>query len=609
MLATKEKLVEVTLQDGSELSAFDDYIGKFLESTKDYYEKNILDYFKEYIPHSSVIYDLGANIGNHTLYFSKHAGAKKIFSFEPAKETFDVLEGNVKRNQLSNVELFNLGVGSENKTASLVPNRENMGASFLSLDDKGDIQVVSIDSLDIPAPDFIKMDVEGFEYQALQGAKETLMSYKPVIWIEIFQENYQEVDQLLTSLGYIQMDRWFENYIYVNPSSQDELLEYVNRFKVRPLNRFTEQSRETNRKYKNVTTKLAEVTKKLEMAESKYRQSTSQVTELKEVINTNREQQNNASNSYEHLLKVEQMKNEHLKATAELNAKVITLETERRNVVSFLEGEGDIIFNILQLQNEIKALREERHSLKEEAISLRGEVEKLLLLQEFNYEKQIEELVKDKSELEKQVGKANQKVTELERRLTDTQNLAIDLSKQHEITDKKLLERIEMIEEHNASLTNHKEILLKRLEEQGMQLKVADKALKDKTSFSEYISLEKDKLTGQISDLINQNDTLNSQIEELIAANVNLGNDLRDAMVDKINLLNKEEVFILQLEQEVVKSKKIEHEKNALAKQHLQLKQQHEQLTKKYNALSGSKLGKVTIKYWKFAKKWARKGK
>ncbi|WP_246942871.1 FkbM family methyltransferase [Bacillus pinisoli] len=576
MLVTKDQWIETTLEDGSILNSFDDYIGKIIKDSKSYYEKNVLEFFIDYIPVSAVIYDLGANIGNHTLYFSKYTNAEKIFAFEPSKETYKLLDENIKRNQLKNVQALNLGVGNKTSKATLVANKENMGASFLTLSDEGDIEVVSLDSLDLPSPDFMKIDVEGFEYQVLSGATKLLKETKPVIWIEIFEGNYQEVDSLLYSLGYIQIDRWYENFIYVNPNDSDELLRYVNGFKKRPLHRFTEQSKITNRKYRNVTTRVGELNKMLEQSNNNYQKVKEQNVELNQKINelmtqsqeTKEEEALKKNSEYQHQLKLVKLENEHLGIISDLKVKIALLEMERRNILAFLGGEGDIISNILKLQAEIKTLQEDKNCLKDEYYAKKEEVSTLKL----------------KLEIAANTEKKDQEITDLKYKLAQIQ------------------ERIAQAEEHNVNLGKHKAILTKRLEEQLEQLKNTEKILKDK-------SLQIDALNAQMSASKAQVSNLTNQIGDLMAQKVNLEKDLRDEMIDKINLLSKEEEFILKLEHEVIKNKKLEHEKEQINKQYNQLIKKNNELLKKYNALSSSKLGKLTVEYWKIAKKWAKRGK
>lgn len=109
--------LDLVLKNANVIRVMDDYIGGIIRSTHDYYEKEVLEYFKEYLPINGVIYDIGANIGNHTLYFSNYLGPKKVYSFEPAKELYDVLAFNVQANNLKNVEVFNYAAGKENGEA------------------------------------------------------------------------------------------------------------------------------------------------------------------------------------------------------------------------------------------------------------------------------------------------------------------------------------------------------------------------------------------------------------------------------------------------------------------------------------------------------------
>ena len=65
----------------------------------DYYEGYILNEWTKEIGPVEVVFDIGANIGNHTVYFAKHTEARKIYSFEPFKMNFDRLVENVKDNK------------------------------------------------------------------------------------------------------------------------------------------------------------------------------------------------------------------------------------------------------------------------------------------------------------------------------------------------------------------------------------------------------------------------------------------------------------------------------------------------------------------------------
>lgn len=73
-----------------------DGIQRLIVRNEDFYEANLLKLLKDkYIKENTVILDIGANIGNHTVFFSKVCKARKIFSFEPVEETYNILNKHV----------------------------------------------------------------------------------------------------------------------------------------------------------------------------------------------------------------------------------------------------------------------------------------------------------------------------------------------------------------------------------------------------------------------------------------------------------------------------------------------------------------------------------
>ncbi|WP_164744180.1 FkbM family methyltransferase [Paenibacillus barengoltzii] len=221
----------VTLLDGSTFWGIEkEYIYSNLKSNKEYYEKKDLDRFVKYIPNNSVIYDIGANIGNHTVFFKKYYKASKIFSFEPVPTNFELLKKNVFENSLSDIELFNVGVGETYKKSSVITNQTNMGECKLYDSPAGNIDVLPIDGQDFDVPDFVKIDVEGDELNVLKGMSNTLTKYNPVIWIEI-NNNFNEVDSFLSQLNYELIDKLNFNHIYVKTKNTDDRIATLENFK------------------------------------------------------------------------------------------------------------------------------------------------------------------------------------------------------------------------------------------------------------------------------------------------------------------------------------------------------------------------------------------
>lgn len=190
-----------------------DEIQKTIFKYKDYMEIDTLDkickkwrngIIEKTIKNSAVL-DIGANIGNHTLYFLNECDAQFVYCFEPANDTFQILTRNIKINNLEDkVQLMHVGVGSISGHARIKQQRQHdTGFTQLEKSETGDIAIVSIDDMDIQENiGFIKIDVEGFELEVIKGMEKKLKSDKPLIMIEVWNQNLDEIMSILNRLGY-----------------------------------------------------------------------------------------------------------------------------------------------------------------------------------------------------------------------------------------------------------------------------------------------------------------------------------------------------------------------------------------------------------------------
>lgn len=158
-----------------------------------------------------MILDVGANIGNHTLYWNKNVKTlQQIHSFEPLHETFQLLTKNVENNKLDKTVLVRKCVGKE-KSKAIVEriNPKNMGGTVFGYATENDSNVVDVIDLDsyveesgVKRVDFIKIDTEGFELDVSHGAKHLIETYKPTIWVESWEDNGEKVVSFLLEHGY-----------------------------------------------------------------------------------------------------------------------------------------------------------------------------------------------------------------------------------------------------------------------------------------------------------------------------------------------------------------------------------------------------------------------
>ena len=198
-----------------------DIISNDIVAHGNFFEFEILKKLEQHIVPNSIILDLGANIGNHSMYWSLKNHAKMIYAFEPQEHIFKILEKNIEINHITNVIPFNFALGAESSRGAFTKNtwEDNFGGQHIHTDVNGKLVIKSLDEVMLEEKpstvDFIKCDVEEFEYQVLQGAKETLLKYKPTIFIEIFNPSLEKVSALLEELGYIKVEELhIYNYLF-----------------------------------------------------------------------------------------------------------------------------------------------------------------------------------------------------------------------------------------------------------------------------------------------------------------------------------------------------------------------------------------------------------
>lgn len=170
------------------------------------------DKFEESIYESSVVYDIGAQVGWYTLLSSELVGqVGKVVAFEPLPSVLRYLTKHVEANHCTNVQIMEAAVSDRDGTATFFAN-VNVGLGSLSpiYGSKSTtkmVKTVKIDSIIkkkiTPVPNFIKMDIEGGELAALKGAKSTLVEHGPAIFLETHgYDMCMDCCNLLTSFGY-----------------------------------------------------------------------------------------------------------------------------------------------------------------------------------------------------------------------------------------------------------------------------------------------------------------------------------------------------------------------------------------------------------------------
>lgn len=184
--------------------------------------KNLLSKIHASRGPGAIAIDCGANIGVMTLELAKHMrGWGQVFSFEAQERLFYALCGNVALANAFNVQVRHNALGAEvgqiqipqvdylspgsygSLELKFRPSTEFIGQK-VSYQGKNLVTInqISIDSLNLPRLDFLKIDVEGMELDVLNGARETIDSKRPLMWIEWIKSDRAFLDDFLLTRDY-----------------------------------------------------------------------------------------------------------------------------------------------------------------------------------------------------------------------------------------------------------------------------------------------------------------------------------------------------------------------------------------------------------------------
>ncbi|MDF5731186.1 MAG: FkbM family methyltransferase [Rhizonema sp. PD38] len=171
---------------------------------------SFINWVRKFLAPDSIIVDSGANIGQMLMYLAQWLPQGKILAFEPGKEAADWLEECLATYTNLPVEILRVGLGASPSQLRLQSIGENFGHGAWNQvsENEGDIiQVVRLaDELaarSIKTVDLWKLDVEGYEIPALQGAEELLKEQRiKAIYAELIGSNGQRVRDYLKTFGY-----------------------------------------------------------------------------------------------------------------------------------------------------------------------------------------------------------------------------------------------------------------------------------------------------------------------------------------------------------------------------------------------------------------------
>lgn len=162
-----------------------------------FYEVETLNNVAAHLVNVNYIYDVGANIGNHSVYFAARFKPRTIVLVEPYPPAIQHLLANLSLNYAScfDLQYLGFGVSAGRGRATLIPPSDfNIGLTRLSESSEGSVNLISLDEIIGPRPaDLIKIDVEGMEMDVLHGMAGTLETHRPSVFVEVTDKNKEEV--------------------------------------------------------------------------------------------------------------------------------------------------------------------------------------------------------------------------------------------------------------------------------------------------------------------------------------------------------------------------------------------------------------------------------
>jgi FkbM family methyltransferase len=212
MLSAIKSKISTILQKGIILISPQAYKNKYLKpyinlSWKNYDEDKVefeMLLFPYFLKSDSVFFDIGSNIGSFVLIANKTIKQEQIFAFEPIPMLNTRLKIVFPKVNIRNIALSNI----KTKTQFKIPKinhtqfltRGTLNTNFIETNESGfDILDVQTNTLDefckeesIAKIDFIKIDVEGHEFEVIKGALKSFEKYKPCLIIEIEQRHHAE---------------------------------------------------------------------------------------------------------------------------------------------------------------------------------------------------------------------------------------------------------------------------------------------------------------------------------------------------------------------------------------------------------------------------------
>jgi FkbM family methyltransferase len=201
------------------------FVAHLFKATTQQHHRDLFPLFARFIPAAGVVFDIGAHAGQYTKLFARAASAGRVYAFEPGSYARAILRAAVALRRFENVSVLPIALGSAYGVEVLSVPVKAGGSFGFGLAHLGEPQarwdlvaqeIVATATLDAVAEalrlerlDFVKADIEGWEFSLLRGGEVTLRRFRPVLVLELLSQHLaragHRVDDafaFLAGLGY-----------------------------------------------------------------------------------------------------------------------------------------------------------------------------------------------------------------------------------------------------------------------------------------------------------------------------------------------------------------------------------------------------------------------
>jgi FkbM family methyltransferase len=200
-------------------------VSSVINNSNSFFEIKFLEFVRNNFQKQKTIIDIGANIGNHSLFFSEFLEYDEIICFEPFEKNVELLKLNLIG---KNCRIMDYALSDSESEKILYNSQSNNfgGFSLHSYDgSKGEnksfivkdkVVTKTLDSLNLTNVTMIKIDVEGHENSVLNGGIETIKKNSPIIFIENLSGGYphlfndSQFDEFFKKINYIRTHKNIE---------------------------------------------------------------------------------------------------------------------------------------------------------------------------------------------------------------------------------------------------------------------------------------------------------------------------------------------------------------------------------------------------------------